>query len=380
MTWSRRLSWALLFMALIFGVAGVVWRVTSDRVVVVGFLGPLEGKYSDLGVQGRNGVSLALEQANDRGAVPGVSFRLVSRDAGSSAGEAARNLDLLAASGAVAVIGPMTSVEAEGAIPAADAAHLPLISPTVASPRFTGKADCFFRVISDNRIWAADLARWCRLKDGRDTAFIVADADNAAYTRTFSDVFRQEFTRLGGQISGELAIHAAREPFLGRVLAAIDRLAPTTIVTVLAARDLAALAAALHTAGLTPAIYSSMWAYTRELLTAGGRSLDGIIFVTGYPMQSAEPAYQRFSQDYRQRFGFEPNFAAALGFEAADMLVAALAAVNGHPEGLMAALTRPGVHPGLIGNIPLDANGDCVRTTFIETVADGAFTSLGRAD
>ena len=56
-------------------------QACSDHAeVVVGFLGPLEGKYSDLGVQGRNGAQLALEEANARGMVPGMTFRLLAED------------------------------------------------------------------------------------------------------------------------------------------------------------------------------------------------------------------------------------------------------------------------------------------------------------
>jgi branched-chain amino acid transport system substrate-binding protein len=380
MAWRRAPARALLLAALAAAALAAVWLLVPERVMVVGFLGPLEGKYSDLGVQGRNGASLALEEANSAGGVAGLTFRLVSRDAANDIERAAGGMRELAQAGAVAVIGPMTSVEAVGAMPEAEAAHLALISPTVSSPSFSGRADCFFRVIADNRRWATELARWCRQKDGHDTVLVVADDDNAAYTRTFREAFRQEFTRLGGRISEELAVHAAREPFLGPVLAAVDRHDPKALVCVLSARDLAALAGALHAAGLSPAIYSAMWAYTRELLAAGGRSLDGTIFVSGYPMDSDAPAYRRFRQDYRRRFGFEPSFAAATGYEAAQVFLAALAAAAGRPDRLLAELARPGVRPGLAGPIPLDANGDCARASFVETVAGGEFRTLERLD
>ena len=52
----------------------------SDAPVKIGFSGTLKGKYSDLGVQGRNGALLAVEEINDAGGLDGRKLELLVRD------------------------------------------------------------------------------------------------------------------------------------------------------------------------------------------------------------------------------------------------------------------------------------------------------------
>lgn len=341
-------------------------QACSDHAeVVVGFLGPLEGKYSDLGVQGRNGAQLALEEANARGLVPGMTFRLLAEDDLNTPDGARQAVDRLAAAKAAAIIGPMTSGVASAAIDQASEHLLPLISPTVSTPLLTGKKDLFFRVLGENPQWARALARYGREKGGLRTVAVVADMDNDAYSGPYRDAFRSEFTRLGGVLLKDWEVRSSSLESWEAIVAEIERLDPDGIFVSLSSRDASSLAKTLASHGLKTPVYSAMWAATRELVVDCGQACGGWIFGMGYSEDNARPEHVSFLQRYRQRFGYASNFAAALSYEATQVFLQGMLKAGGDPKALPAAMAALPELPGIIAPFRLDEFGDVVRDHYI---------------
>ena len=333
--------------------------------VTVGFLGPLEGKYSDLGVQGRNGAQLALEEANSRELVPGVTFRLMAEDDLNTPDGARQAVDRLAAVKAVAVIGPMTSGVAKAALEQASGHRLPLISPTVSTPLLTGKKDLFFRVLSENSQWARALARYGTKNAGLRTLVIVADMDNDAFSGPYRDAFRSEFVRLGGTLLKDWNIHSSSLESWETITAEIERLAPDAVFVSLSSRDASKLAKTFVSHSLKIPVYSTMWAATRELVVDCGQACEGWIFGMGYSEDNTRPEHLLFQQRYRQRFGYTPNFAAALSYEATQAFLQGMLKAAGDPKGLPAAMETLPELPGVIAPFRLDEFGDVIRDHYI---------------
>jgi branched-chain amino acid transport system substrate-binding protein len=338
---------------------------TDNSEVTVGFLGPLEGKYSDLGVQGRNGAQLALEEANAHELVPGVTFRLIAEDDLNTPDGARAALDRLARVKAVAVIGPMTSGVAKAALEQASGHHLPLISPTVSTPLLTGKKDLFFRVLGESPQWARALARYGIEKGRLRTVVVVADIDNAAFSGPYSDAFRSEFVRLGGMLLKDYDIHSSSHESWEPIAAEIKRLAPDAVFVSLSSRDASRLAKTFISLSLKIPVYSTMWAATRELVVDCGQACGGWIFGMGYSEDNTRPEYLSFQQRYRQRFGYAPNFAAALSYEATQFFLQGMLKAGGDPKTLPTAMAALPELPGIIAPFRLDEFGDVIRDHYI---------------
>ena len=333
--------------------------------LTVGFLGPLEGKYSDLGVQGRNGAQLALEEANARELVPGVTFRLVAEDDLNTPDGARQAVDRLAAVKAVAVIGPMTSGVAKAALEQASGYRLLFISPTVSTPLLTGKKDLFFRVLSENSQWARALARYGMEKGGLRTVVVIADMDNDAYSGPYRDAFRSEFVRLGGVLLKDWEIRSLSLKSWEPIAAEIERLAPDAVFVSLSSRDASNLAKTFVSRSLKLPVYSAMWAATRELVVDCGQACGGWIFGMGYSEDNTRPEHLSFQQRYRQRFGYASNFAAALSYEATQAFLQGMLKAEGDPKGLPDAMETLPELPGVIAPFRLDEFGDVVRDHYI---------------
>jgi branched-chain amino acid transport system substrate-binding protein len=333
--------------------------------VTVGFLGPLEGKYSDLGVQGRNGAQLALEEANARESVPGMTFRLMAEDDLNTPEGARQAVDRLAAVKAAAVIGPMTSGVAKAALEQASGHRLPLISPTVSTPLLTGKKDLFFRVLSENSQWARALARYGVEKGDLRTVVVIADMDNDAYSGPYRDAFRSEFIRLGGVLLKDWEIRSLSLHSWEPIAAEIEGLAPDAVFVSLSSRDASRLAKTFVSRNLKIPVYSTMWAATRELVVDCGQACEGWIFGMGYSEDNTRPEHLSFQQRYQQRFGYVPNFAAALSYEATQVFLQGMLKADGDPKTLPTAMAALPELPGIIAPFRLDEFGDVIRDHYI---------------
>jgi len=344
--------------------------------IVLGFSGPLTGAYSDIGVQGRNGATLAVEELNASGGVAGARLRLVAADDGATPESAIAADRSLLEGGAVAVIGHMTSSQTMAALGFMESQGALLISPTTATPALTGKRDNFFRLIPDNASWGTGLAEYAIGDMKARKIYILGDSDNAAYVNTFLAAFEKAFTAGGGKVEGRHMFSSRSKPDWASLAAEVNGSGAKAVVLAASARDVAAFARAASSLGDRPAILCPTWPYTREILHAGGESVEGIVFSTSFTEENLSPAYLRFRERYQNRFGWPPNFAAAYSYEAVQLVAAALRKTGGKRKGLEDALISTGPQHGVIGDFSLDASGDVNRRNFIVTISDGRFRTV----
>lgn len=112
---------------------------SKPEPILIGFSGQLSGAYADLGIKGRDGVSLAVEKINASGGIYGRPVKLLIRDdKGTPDGARTADRELIDA-GVVAIIGHMTSSQAMAAMEVIETAGVVLISPTATTEELTGK-------------------------------------------------------------------------------------------------------------------------------------------------------------------------------------------------------------------------------------------------
>lgn len=357
--------------------AAVALSACGERPeILLGFSGQLTGISSDLGVQGRNGATLAVEDVNAGGGVAGRRLKLLAEDDGNTPEGARRADEKLLDSGVVAVVGHMTSAQTLAVIDLFEARRAVLVSPTTATPSLTGKVDQFFRVIPDNRSWGVGLAEYLA-SHGPHRVFVLGDSDNASYVDAFNSAFVERFTRDGrGHVVGREWFSSRAGPDWSREVKRIRQSGARGVVLAASARDVAAFAKANGVAGTGLAIFCPTWAYTREILLAGGPSVDGIVFSTCYTEENPSPSFKTFAARYEQRFGWPPNFAAAYAYEAVMLLAKALEKTGGLRQGLESALVSLGPQAGVVGTFSLDAYGDVQRESFLVTIENGRFQNV----
>ena len=348
----------------------------DKRSIQIGFAGPLSGPYADLGVHGRNGAQLALEKINVAGGVAGRGLELVVRDDKGTIQGAVQAAEELIQARVTAIIGHMTSAQSVAALPVAQEAGMVLLSPTTSTPKLSGIKDVFFRVQPSTDTAAEALAEYAARDMGLTRLASVRDLDNQAYSWAFHQHFQQTFAAYGGTLVSELTVSSSSSPDWLAVARDLTEIAPEAVLFILSARDAAALAQALHALGQVVTVFSSGWAMTEELFSAGGRTVERIIFAGQTFYDEPSPALQDFEVRYQRRFGHWPSFAARYAYDAMHVLALALEQTRGRREGLPEALTTIRDYPGLDWPISIDPYGDTVSPIYITMVRDGQFTFL----
>lgn len=374
----NRLFWILLVLVSGSVLAWHAFKETRRGPILLGFAGPLSGPNSELGVQGRNGATLAVEELNESGGIRGRKLVLISEDdAGPDVEQADRQL---ADRGVAAIIGHMTSASTQKALPFVTARGLALISPTTAAPGLSGIKDNFFRVISTNESWARVLASYARSRLGLEKIYLVGDSDNATYTEPFVQTFGNTFGQLGGTVAGGESFTSRNPPDWAGVIDRIRASGSRAVVFCAQTSDTAAFLQQLALSGGGLQVLCPSWPYTKELLMQAGRAAGGTIFATGYAEETEHPALVAFKKNYQRRFGWSPGFAAAYAYEAVLVAARGLSLTDGERQGLLEALQRPALIHGLQGDFEMDEFGDVNRTTYLMTVKDGRFVNLDREE
>lgn len=345
----------------------------AEKPVVIGYLGGISGRSSGLGLAGRDGALLAVEQANKARGDAKPVYTLEVADDGPGDAASVEGVRSLASKGAITVIGPMTSVSASAAVPVAGELKLPLLSPTVSSTDFTGHDDYFLRVCADNRLYASLLASRVVEVQGPAKVAVVYDLGNRSYTEKLYLHFKEALEKAGGSVVQTDTFTSGKNPDYTAIARRVGAAKPDVVLVVANAIDSAVMTQKLRNSGVDAPMALAHWAATDDLITNGGRAVEGVIYLDNYDRDSTDPAYTSMVRAFRDRFGYAPSFAAIHAYDATNMVIKA-AGSDAQRASMKAALLGMGRYDGIQGPIRLDKYGDTIRPFYPMTIRDGVFT------
>lgn len=345
---------------------------SEEPPLKIGFVGGLTGRVADLGVAGRDGVILAVEEINRSGGIVGRQVELIIKDDRQDAESAKQAIRELIQEDVIAIIGPMTSSMAVVVQPLINSSQAVTVSPTAKTDQLSGQDDFFLRVTTPLSRNAQQIAIHA-IQDLDLKKFAVAyDVSNRAFTEIWLKFFKQALLENGGQITlVEEFVSQPDVPFLPiaeRMLAT----EPEGVLLLSNAIDTALLAQQIRKLGSKVALFSSEWASTTDLLSFGGRAVNGMAAFHSFNANSQDARYLSFKEKFTKRFGSAPSFATALAYDAASFLFAGLEK-NPSRNGLKEALLSLGSFPGLQSKMAVDKYGDVERKLFLTVIKNSQF-------
>lgn len=343
--------------------------------IAVGFLGPLTGRYADLGVAGRDGARLAVEQLNQTGGINAHTVVLNEFDDQQPADALVSVRTQIAAAKLSGLVGPMTSGTAKQWIPMANALQLVTVSPTVTSNDFTGSDDYFFTVTSSTSEYASYSAKYYVEKAGLRRFSLLLDVANSAYSKSWSKFFRQQVQALGGQILSEQEFRSDDRNSLSQALMAALQTKPDGLVFVASAPDVAELAKLTRAQNTKLPLMAAEWAGSESVWKLAGNGLNGIRFSQFMNVLDDSDKAIHFRNQFKSRFGRMPGFAEFAGFDAMHALLSAMKQKQ-PTEPLKSAILRIKEFEGVQNPIRFDAYGDTRRPVFMVELIDGELKVL----
>lgn len=340
-------------------------------VILLGEVGSLTGAQATFGISTRNGIDLAVNEANAAGGVKGKKLAVRVYDDQGKPEEAANAATRLTAQDHVAVIlGEVASTNSLAMAPRAQSAHVPMITPSSTNPKVTAVGDYIFRVCFIDPFQGYAMAKFARENLKYNKIAVLKD-QKSDYSQGLTEVLTRKFTEMGGKIVA-LEAYAQGDTDFRSQLTAIKSQKPDAIYIPGYYTDVGLIARQARELGIKATLLGGDGWDSEKLFELGGSAVDGSYFTNHYSPEDPTPRVQKFIADYKRIYGGIPDSLAALGYDAARVAI----------DGMKRArdLTGPAIRdaiaqtrdfPGVAGTISIDDHRDAVKPAVVLKVGGG---------
>lgn len=347
------------------------------NTIVVGEYGSMTGDQSTFGVSTDNGVRLAVDQANAAGGVDGKQLSVSLQDDEGKLEKATVVAHYLVDNvHPTAVIGEVASGLSTPAAAVFNPAKVPMISPSSTNPKVTQIGPYIFRVCFIDPFQGTAAAKFAVQNLHAKKAAVMWDKSNQ-YSDGLAQYFEQSFKQLGGTIVSEQHYSATDSSFQSP-LTNIKATSPDILYVPGYYGNIGPIAKQARQIGLTvPLMGGDGWDSEKLIEGAGGPggALEGSYFTNHYSVDNPDPKVQSFVSAYKTKYGSRPDALAALGYDAAGVLIAALKTIGPPSDGdfasdayrakLRDAIAATKDYDGITGKITLNADRNAVKPAVV---------------
>jgi len=341
----------------------------------IGVSAPLTGDISALGQSTRNAITLVQEEAAAGLVLGGRQMRvrfIVEDDENKPESTATVFQKLISQDKVVAIIGSQSSKCSNAGAPIAEAARIPQVTPWSTNPNVTRGRKYIFRACFIDPFQGRVVAQFATGRLKARTAAVVFDVASD-YNKGIAEVFRDEFTRLGGRIVG-FETYNTKDTDFSAQLTKVKGANPEVLFLPNYFNEVPLQVQQARKLGLTATILGGDGWDNPELVKLGGAVMDGAYFSNHYSPDADSPVARTFIAKYTARFKAVPDAAAALTYDSARLLLQAVAAAGkADPRAIRDALAATSGFQGVTGAISFAGTGDPVKGAVVIRIEKGKF-------
>ncbi len=342
----------------------------ASDVILLGEVGSLTGAQATFGISTRNGVELAINEANAEGGVKGKKLAVRVYDDQSKPEEAANAATRLITQDHVKLIlGEVASTNSIAMAHKAQEAHVPMITPSSTNEKVTAIGDYIFRVCFIDPFQGFVMAKFAKEHLKTTRAAVLRDT-KADYSQGLSDVFIRKYTEMGGKIV-ETQSYAQGDTDFRSQLIAIRSAKPEAIYVPGYYNDVGLIARQARELGIkVPLLGGDGWE-SEKLWELGGSAVVGSYFSNHYSPEDPSPRVQNFIAAYKKAYGAVPDSLAALAYDAARVGIEGMRkAPTDDSAALRDAIAQTKDFPGVAGTITLDEKRNAIKPAVVVQVGD----------
>ena len=298
----------------------------SDKIKI-GVIAPLTGEVAVYGNAVNDAVQLYVDQLNKAGGINGQQIELIPYDDKNDATEALNAYNRLVSSdNVVAIIGPVTSTPTFGVAEQSAKDNVPCITGTATNPKVTTYGKNFFRACFEDPFQGGAITTFASDYLKATTGAIIYNTSDA-YSMGLKDSITAKAAELGLSITATEGYAKGDVDFksqLTNIIATspevlfIPEYYGNAYLICKQARELGFTGTFLGVDG------------TDGILDIEGVDtsvIDGMYFANHFAADSTEPAVVQFVTDYKALYNATPNALAALGYDAAKIMIDAISVV-----------------------------------------------------
>ncbi len=304
------------------GISVAATGALAGETVKVGVSLPLTGDWAEYGDFIKKSVNMVINKANKDGGVAGKKIELVIADSRGDPKESVLIAQKFVGNPEIiAEIGDFSSSSCMAAAPIYEKASMAQVSPTASHPDFTKKGKNMFRVIGTQATEGPYNAKWAVEGFGAKTVATVYI--NNDWGVAANKYFTQAAEKLGAKVIAQEAFSPGEKDF-SSVMSKIKRLNPDVLYLPVFYADGAAIMGQARRLHYKPTVLSTGSLYSEKLIEQGGKSVEGVMTSVAYFPSNPRPESMAFTKEFKATYNKTPNMFAAVGFDAATLVVAAL--------------------------------------------------------
>jgi branched-chain amino acid transport system substrate-binding protein len=387
--------------------AGCVWVAMATMLSTcareagelrIGEYGSMTGATATFGISTHNGIMMAVEEANAEGGIGGTRLTVIDEDDQGKPEEAATAVNkLISSDRVITVLGEVASSNSLAGAPICQGNEVPMISPSSTNEKVTEVGDFIFRVCFIDPFQGAVMAKFAAQSLRLTRVAILRDV-RSDYSIGLAGVFRSTFESLGGAITQDQSYQQGDVDFRAP-LTTIAASQPQAIFVPGYYTDVGLIARQARDLGLdVPLLGGDGWD-SPKLVEIGGEALNGCYLSNHYATDDQNPIVQNFINRYREKYNSVPDALAALGYDAARLLIQSLKQLSEKDPERFAALAANASDdakatearralrdllasardfPGVTGSITLDAERNAVKPAVVLRIQEGKFAFVER--
>ena len=338
--------------------------------IKIGGISPLTGEAATFGQSTKNGMELAVEEWNAAGGVLGKQVKLiVEDDKGDPAEGAAVFSKLIDQDKVVAIVGGITSRVALAGAPIAQAAKVPMVTPTATNEKVTQVGDYIFRSCFIDPFQGSVMAKFAVQDLGILNAGVIFDLGND-YSKGLAETFSASLTSLGGQVLASEGYPSGATDFKAQ-LTKIVQAKPEAVYIPAYYNDVGLIAKQIRELGYEGKLLGCDGWDSSELVNIGGTAVDGGFFTNHYSKDDTRPVVQDIVRKYSAKYGAPPDALAVLAYDGMNILLDAVKrAGKTNNEAIRDALKTTDL-ACVGGQIRYDENRNPVKSVVIIEMKDG---------
>ena len=193
----------------------------ATKTVKIGVIAPLSGDLSALGLGIKNGVQLAIDQANEEGKVEGWKIEIAAEDDTAKADVGAQVASKLASDkDVIGVVGTLNSSVALQVAPILEQANIVMVSPANTGVELTGRDNLasqtrryknYYRVATTDDVQGPFAANYATEELNAKNVAIIHD--KKTYGQGLADAFKGQFEKNGGKVVAAETINPGDKDF-----------------------------------------------------------------------------------------------------------------------------------------------------------------------
>lgn len=352
----------------------------SSDTIKIGVSFDLTGEAAQYGIATSNGVKLAIDEYNANGGVLGKQIEFILEDNKASQVDATNAFKKLVDNNKViGFIGSDISSTTETIANLAAEKNIPMITPTGTKLGITTIGPNIFRACYVDPAQGELLAKFATEDLKAQTAAIMINSEQD-YSTGIAEAFEAAFTAAGGTVV-EKVNYGKNDVDFKPILANIKNANADVVVIPDYYETIATLITQAREIGITSTcIGGDGWDGVTEKTVNNPEVVEGSYFVNHYTVEDDAVIVQDFISNYKATYDAEPNAFAALGYDAAKILIEAIKTCESTEADAITAAMQNTSLDCVTGHITFDENRNPVKSVSVIEIKEGQNTLYKKLD